>query len=440
MAVLLATTVCGVASPRPRNVIFMIGDGMGPEQVKAANYYNGGPLVFETFLHQGLLRTYAANASVTDSAAGGTALATGVKVNNGVISMAYPGDGRELQTLLEHYQAAGKSAGLVSTTYLTHATPAAFGAHEPSRGNTSQIAGDYMNQTRPNVLFGGGGSGMSTSTAAAKGYTVVTNRVGMQGLNTETETMVSGQFGSGHMPYEYDGNYTSLPHLSEMTNTALSILDNDPDGFFLMVEGGRIDHAGHMSNSNPDLKTRRNVGETIEFANAAQVALNWAAGRTDTLIIVTADHETGDLTVTGDNGAGVYPSVYWGSTGHTATNVPVYAWGPNAHLVNGVMDNTDMFAIATVPGDANGNGFVDDTDLAILLANWEQNPSTITTWQLGNFTQNSAGDTDVDDDDLAVLLANWTGAPPPGGAAVPEPATLALLALGGLAMIRRRRR
>ena len=120
----------------PQNVIFFIGDGMGPEQVRAANYFNGGPLSFESFAHQGLLTTYAANNSVTDSAAAATALATGCKVDNGVISQArptnsdYPVYGSELETLLEHFQARGKSTGLVTTTYLTHATPATFDHQE----------------------------------------------------------------------------------------------------------------------------------------------------------------------------------------------------------------------------------------------------------------------------------------------------------------------
>ena len=153
----------------PKNVIFLIGDGMGPEQVKAANYYNGGSLSFELFPYQGLVTTYAANSSVTDSAAAGTALATGYKVNNGVISQArpanadYPVYGSEMETLLEYYKAEGKSTGLVTTTYMIHATPAAFGAHESSRDNTSGIAADYLNQTRPNVLFGGGFNGMSST-------------------------------------------------------------------------------------------------------------------------------------------------------------------------------------------------------------------------------------------------------------------------------------
>jgi len=176
----------------------------------------------------------------------------------------------------------------------------------------------------------------------------VTDRASMQALDTETVTMVSGQFGSTHLPYEWDYStgtdtgYDTLPHLSEMTASALAILDNDSDGFFLMVEGGRIDHAGHAPNN-----IERNVYETVEFSNAVQVAIDWGQGRSDTLIIVTADHETGGLTVLQNNGQGNFPSVDWGSTGHTAANVPVYAWGVNAGLVSGVMDNTDLFGVAT---------------------------------------------------------------------------------------------
>jgi len=143
----------------------MIGDGMGFEHVKAGGMYlNGAPgtLCFESLPHQAQVMTRSANNSVTDSAAAGTAMATGNKVNNGVISMAYPGDGRELQTLLELYKARGTRTGLVTVDPVTGATPAAFGAHEPSRDNKSQIAADLLNQTRPNILLGGGGNSMTT--------------------------------------------------------------------------------------------------------------------------------------------------------------------------------------------------------------------------------------------------------------------------------------
>jgi len=354
-AMVLALSWSAVSmAAQPKNVILFIGDGMGPEQVKAGNYFNGGDLSFESFPYQGVITTHSANAGVTDSAAAGTALATGIKVNNGVISRAYPGDGSELETLLEYYADRDRSTGLVTTTYMTHATPAAFGAHESSRNNYSQIGSDYINQTRPNMLFGGGAHGLTGSPA---GYSVVTDRAGLLGLDTEDPllTHVSGQFGTDHLPYEYDG-LGSLPHLWEMTATALNVLDNDPDGFFLMVEGGRIDHAGHSNH------IERNVRETTAFSAAVQEAIDWAGSRTDTLIIVTADHETGGLTVLADNGAGNAPTVSWSTGSHTATNVPIYAWGLHANEVLPLMDNTDVFGVAISSAEA----IPEPTTLALL--------------------------------------------------------------------------
>jgi len=357
LAVVLAVSLVAASGwCAPKNVIIFIGDGMGFEQVKAASMYSGGAegtLNFESFPYRGQATTYSADNAVTDSAAAGTAIATGHKVNNGVISVALPGDGGDLQTLLEYFRDQGKSTGLVTTTTMTHATPAAFGAHTNSRANTSEIAADYLSQTRPNVLLGGGANGMSPAAAAAAGYTVVADRAQMNAVDTETVTYLSGQFGTGYLPYEYDFfsgsdlGYNTLPHLSEMTVTALAVLDNDPDGLFLMVEGGRIDHAGHDNN------IQRNVFETIELAECVQEAIDWAAGRSDTLIIVTADHETGGLTVTQNNGTGSFPTVTWTTGSHTGANVPVYAWGRNAHLVSDPMDNTGFFALATAVVDAS---------------------------------------------------------------------------------------
>lgn len=333
----------------PRNVILFIGDGMGPEQVRAAGMYrNGraGTLVIESFPYSTTMTTYSADSVITDSAAGATAMATGYKVANGVLSVAWPGDERELETLLERFHAHCKRVGLVTTTAATNATPAAFGAHEFSRNYYNNIANDYLTQTRPDVLFGGGGYGLNPTNAAAAGYTVVLDRAEMQALTPTLAARISGQFGVTDLPYEYDfftgvdPGYNTLPHLSEMVATALALLESAPNGFFLMVEGGRIDHAGHAND------TARNVFEVLEFDHAIEVAASWAASRTDTLIIVAADHETGGLSVIANNGAGQFPTVTWTTTGHTAANVPVYAWGVNAELAAQVTDNTDIHRLA----------------------------------------------------------------------------------------------
>jgi len=388
--VFVSTVWVGVAQAQPKNVIFFIGDGMGPEHVKAARYYAGSALSFESFPYDGEVTTYSAdhggaNPGATDSAAAGTALATGVKVNNGVVSMAYPGDHSELETLLEYYKELGKSTGLVTTTFMTHATPATFGAHEPSRDNLDEIADDYRLQTQPNVLFGGGANGMTIAEFENAGYTVKTcwdvgrdgipDDDGLKWVDTEAETMVSGQFGSTHLPYEPD--VEDLPHLSEMTYTALRILDNDPDGFFLMVEGGLIDKASHRAKNEP-IYTHKMILEMVEFDNAVQEAIDWAAGRTDTLILVTADHETGGLTVISDNGQGNDPTVTWETTGHTDTDVPVYSWGVNSEMIYTTMDNTDMFGVCT----ADPAFYVKDASGEAVA--WFGNLGNL--WLKGNFT------------------------------------------------------
>ena len=329
----------------PRNVIFCIGDGMGFEAVKAAGYYASGEtgnLSFEAFPHRAEMATYAANTPMTDSAAAATAMATGHKVNNGVISMELPGSGAPLKTLLEIFKAQGKHTGLVSTTYITHATPAAFAAHNPQRNNLSDIAHDYLHLTRPNILLGGGANGLTEADAEAAGYTVVTDRECLFNLNTDAETYISGQFGDTNIPYMFDGP-NDLPHLSEMAAVAVDFLSNAPEGFFLLVEGGRIDHAGHSND------IERNVLETIEFSKTVQTIFDRVARRNDTLILVTADHETGGLQVHKNNGQGRVPDISWSTGGHTVSNVPLYGWGVNADSICGLMNNTDLVKVTGYP-------------------------------------------------------------------------------------------
>ncbi|HNY28834.1 MAG TPA: alkaline phosphatase [Candidatus Sumerlaeota bacterium] len=334
------------AATPPHNVIFFIGDGMGPEQVRAARLYNGGALSFEDFPNRGCARTYSANNSVTDSAAAGTALATGVKVNNGVVGMRIPGARQDILNMVEWSKIWGKSTGIVTSSYMTDATPAAFGAHAADRSHYIDIARDFLQQSRPNVLLGGGGNFAEFVDPTLAGYAIVRDRTELKAFTPQTpDFFLSGEFGDAGdgVPYEYKGEkaYEKLPHLSEMTAKALDLLDDDPDGFFLMVEGAKVDKACHGN------QIERAVCEAVELSKAVQVAKKWAAGRSDTLIVVTADHETGGLKIVKDNGAGQFPTVTWSTKGHTKTNVNVYAWGEGAEQISKTINNIDFFGIVT---------------------------------------------------------------------------------------------
>jgi hypothetical protein len=242
---------------------------------------------------------------------------------------------------------------------MTEATPAGFGAHVALRSDTAGIVSNYLNRTRPNVLFGGGGT-MSTGAAAAAGYTVVTNRAEMLALDTETTTMACGLFGPNGFPYEFDG-IGPLPHLSEMTDTALKILDTDTNGFFLMVEGAKIDDAAHAWD------TTRCVREIAEFDRAVSNVYAWMAGRVDTLAIVVADHETCVISGVQDNGPGNDPTVQWIATGHTTNNVGLFACGMNSSVFFGAMQNTNIFHNIV---SAYQSGLIDG-DMDGMIDSWE---------------------------------------------------------------------
>lgn len=360
VAVLLS---CAPLSPLPtwaatsaKYLIVFQGDGMGAEHVKAGGMYvhgAAGSLVFEAFPNQTLMTHDNASGSTTDSAASASAMAAGVKVNNGVISVRLPGDGSDLTSLLELHRTRGRSAGLVTTSYLTDASPAAHGAHDPSRYNTAALYGDYMDRSQPEVLFGGGGYDFDTVRAAAGGYAVVTTRAALLALDPEAQTRVAGSFGNGALPPDgATGRGADLPTLPEMTARALAVLDNDPEGCFAFIEHEGTDESSHANDALGMVLSVR------ELDSAVQKAIDWVndpdtdADWNNTLVLVLADHETGGLTVTETiPQAGVVPAVAWSTTGHTQTPVRVFARGVGADQITGAqIDNTDIFVIANPAG------------------------------------------------------------------------------------------
>jgi alkaline phosphatase len=315
-------------------VIFLIADGYGAAQIDATRMFLNGdtePLSFERLPHRAWVTTNNASGDVTDSGAAATALATGHKVEQYVLSVAIPGDGRRLPTALEMQAARGKRTGLVTThTPITDATPAAFGAHVSNRFDEPEVAHQLLNDSRPNVLFGLGSINITPATAAAAGYTVVQSADEIAALDPDTEEYVSGQF-----------TEFTIPSLKDLALTAIDLLDSSEEGFFLLVETEESDTGGHAN----DLQKVVNAG--VEFNTMAQAVLAWAAGRTDVLIIVGADHETGGLVLMEDNPtAGVLPNHMYTSGGvHTGAQVRYFADGRGAESVSGELDNTDFFPL-----------------------------------------------------------------------------------------------
>lgn len=322
-----------------KNIVLMIGDGMGEEHINATSIFltgEKGNLYFESFPYHSKVSTFSANNVVTDSPAATTAIACGVKVNNGIISKEIPGSGKNLETILEYCKKIGKSTGLVTTSYITDATPAGFGAHSKDRYNAGEIINGYLNQSRPNILYGGGGR-VNKAVFESAGYNIINNKIEMEEIKDDLNLHIFGSFGEFNMPYEYDG-LNELPHLSEMTYSALKILNKDPEGYFLMIEGGRIDHASHYND------IIRTIYETVEFNNATKIVDEYC-NKEETLIIATADHETGGLNVIRNNGESNIPTVTWSSTWHTSKKVDVYSTGIGSENVTGITDNTEIYNV-----------------------------------------------------------------------------------------------
>ncbi len=319
---------------KPKNVIMMIGDGMGVAHIYAGYTANGGHLFLDNFKQIGFSKTQSSNNYITDSAAGGTALSTGQKTYNGAIGVNT--DTIAIKTILEMAEGKGLSTGLVSTSAITHATPASYIAHQGSRGSYEDIAADFL-KTDIDVFIGGGYKHFAvrkdgrdlTKDLQANGYQVLRDM-------DDIAKVKSGKL-AGLTADEHNEVYPKrLMNLPLSTQTALNILDQNKKGFFIMIEGSQIDWGGHANN------TIYIVNEMLDFDQSIGKALEFASKDKETLIIVTADHETGGLAlVGGDMKTGMVKGAYT-TADHTGIMVPVFAYGPGAENFTGIMENTDI--------------------------------------------------------------------------------------------------
>lgn len=322
---------------KPESIILMIGDGMGLAQIHAGLTVNRGQLNLLQFKNIGFSKTSSASDYVTDSGAGGTALATGNKTYNGAIGVDT--DTVPVRSILEYAEAEGMATGLVSTSAITHATPASFIAHNKNRNDYEGIAVDFL-KTDIDVIIGGGRDNFAVRKDSQnllydlknKGYQVVFS---LDSIRNIRNGKLAGFTAPMHNPSKAEGRGDMLP---AATQTALNILGNNRNGFFLMVEGSQIDWASHANHGT-------NVAEeVIDFDKAVGVALSFANKHPKTLVIVTADHETGGLSIlNGDYLAGTIETSFTTSD-HSGLMVPVFACGPGAELFQGFQENVDIFS------------------------------------------------------------------------------------------------
>ena len=303
-----------------KNVIYLIGDGMGFNHLEKAKQERGISLALDTFDYQGSSMTRSLTNSVTDSAAGGTALATGIRTYNGAIGvyfsdhtglLSYP------KNLTELCMESGKMTGVITTDETSGATPAAFSAHSSDRHNTEDITDDQL--TSGIDIIWGAENGVATKGEATKnGFTYITTYEEMMALPEGSRSFA--QFTNALWTLEQSDENT--PNLEQMTEKAIDLLDETDEGFFLMIEGAHIDKHSH---SNED----ENMTEALEeFDKTVKYVLDYAKQDGETLVIVTADHETGGITLNED---GTYSFT---SGSHSAANVPVRVYGSDKLIEN----------------------------------------------------------------------------------------------------------
>ncbi len=312
-----------------KNVIYLIGDGMGFNHLEKAKNERTIKLTMDTFAYQGESMTRSFTNAVTDSAAGGTALATGVRTYNGGIGV-YPMDSLDVfshpKNLTELCLESGKMTGVITTDETSGATPASFSAHSSDRGNTEDITEDQL--TSDIDLIWGAQNGVATkSDAENNGFTYVTTTAEMLALEEGSRSFA--QFTNAL--WTLTPSDINTPNLEMMTMKAIDLLDDTEEGFFLMIEGAHIDKHSHSNEDANMTEALQEFDETIEYV------LNYAKADGETLVVITADHETGAIVANSD---GTYSFT---SGSHSDANVPVLVYGSEVLIQNGeVLNNYEI--------------------------------------------------------------------------------------------------
>ncbi len=320
----------------PKNIILMVGDGMGVAQIYAGLTANHGHLNLESFPVVGFHKNQASNSFVVDSAAGATAFSCGEKTYNGAIGVGP--NGEVLPTILEIAEDNGLSTGLVATCSITHATPASFISHQASRSLDENIALDFLN-TDIDVFIGGGRKFFANRTDGlnlvdslkSRNYQIANSIAEVQQIKTGK---LAAFLADEQQPRFSEGRGDELV---KSTEVALNLLKTNKKGMFLMIEGSQIDWGGHAND------TQYIVEEMIDFDNAIGKVLEFASKNKNTLVIITADHETGGFTINGGNTkTGVVEGKF--TTGsHTGVMIPVFAFGPGSEKFSGIYENNEIF-------------------------------------------------------------------------------------------------
>lgn len=332
------TNKVSTSTKKVKNIILLIGDGMGLSQVSASQFYNKKTSNFERFPVIGLTKTSSASDLITDSAAAATAFASGIKTYNGALGVNT--DTLAVKTIVEEISKIGISTGIISTSSIVHATPAAFYTHTKNRSMYEDIATQLVSSDID--FFAGGGITYFNDRKDKINLILELEKKGFS-INTEslpknTKPVFNKKQGyllaSNGMPKMLDGRGEFL---TNATKLAIESLSSNEEGFFLMIEGAQIDWGGH------DNDAEYLISELIDFDNTIGVALDFAKLNGETLVIVTADHETGGFTLAQDNGDYNKIKPVFSTGGHSATMIPVFAKGPNADDFGGIYENTAIY-------------------------------------------------------------------------------------------------